>query len=86
MSFEANPFGLYDINGNVSAWVHDCWHENYNLAPRDGGAWVNPGCRVRVIRGGSWGSSPLQERSAYRQGADGSLRSGRVGIRIAREL
>jgi formylglycine-generating enzyme required for sulfatase activity len=86
MSFQANPFGLYDINGNVSAWVHDCWHDNYNLAPRDGSAWVNPGCRVRVVRGGSWGSSPTQERSAYRQGADGNLRSGRVGIRIAREL
>ncbi|MET0332150.1 MAG: SUMF1/EgtB/PvdO family nonheme iron enzyme [Dyella sp.] len=86
MSFQANPFGLYDINGNVSAWTYDCWHDNYNLAPRDGSAWVNPGCRLRVIRGGSWGSSPTQERSAYRQGADGNLRSGRVGIRIVREL
>ncbi|WP_266167976.1 formylglycine-generating enzyme family protein [Dyella subtropica] len=86
MSFEANPYGLYDINGNVSAWVQDCWHDNYIRAPLDGSAWVNPGCSVRVVRGGSWGSSPEQVRSAYRQGAEGGVRSGRVGFRVLREL
>jgi formylglycine-generating enzyme required for sulfatase activity len=86
MSFAANPFGLYDIDGNVSEWVQDCWHDSYLRAPRDGSAWVNPGCGVRVVRGGSWGSSPEQVRSAYRQGADASVRSGRVGFRILREL
>jgi formylglycine-generating enzyme required for sulfatase activity len=86
MSFAANPFGLYDIDGNVSEWVVDCWHESYLRAPTDGSAWVNPGCRVRVLRGGSWGSSPEQVDSAYRQGADGDARSGRVGFRVVREL
>jgi len=86
MSFAPNPFGLYDIDGNVSEWVQDCWHDSYLRAPRDGGAWVNPGCGVRVVRGGSWGSSPDQVRSAYRQGADAGVRSGRVGFRVLREL
>jgi formylglycine-generating enzyme required for sulfatase activity len=86
MSFAANPFGLYDINGNVSEWAQDCWHDNYVRAPNDGSAWINPGCRSHVVRGGSWGSSPDQVDSAYRQGADGSLRSGRVGFRVVREL
>ncbi|MFC5743508.1 formylglycine-generating enzyme family protein [Dyella tabacisoli] len=86
MSFAANPFGLYDINGNVSSWVQDCWHDNYIRAPHSSSAWVNPGCAVRVVRGGSWGSSPDQVRSAYRQGADASVRSGRVGFRVVREL
>ncbi|GAA0889074.1 SUMF1/EgtB/PvdO family nonheme iron enzyme [Rhodanobacter soli] len=86
MSFAANPFGLYDINGNVSEWTQDCWHDNYVRAPNDGSAWINPGCRSRVVRGGSWGSSPDQVDSAYRQGADGDLRSGRVGFRVVREL
>ena len=86
MSFAPNPFGLFDINGNVSKWVEDCWHDNYIRAPRDGSAWINPGCGTRVIRGGSWGSSPDQVRSAYRQGADATVRSGRVGFRVVREL
>jgi formylglycine-generating enzyme required for sulfatase activity len=86
MKFAPNPFGLYDINGNVSEWVADCWHDNYNRAPADGGAWINPGCTARVVRGGSWGSSPDQERSAYRQGVEATVRSGRVGFRVVREL
>ncbi|WP_267221794.1 SUMF1/EgtB/PvdO family nonheme iron enzyme [Dyella silvae] len=86
MNFAPNPYGLYDIDGNVSEWVQDCWHDSYLRAPRDGSAWVNPGCGVRVVRGGSWGSSPDQVRSAYRQGADASVRSGRVGFRVLREL
>jgi formylglycine-generating enzyme required for sulfatase activity len=86
MSFAANPFGLYDINGNVSEWTQDCWHDNYVRAPNDGSAWINPGCRSHVVRGGSWGSSPDQVDSAYRQGANGDLRSGRVGFRVVREL
>jgi len=86
MSFAANPFGLRDIDGNVSEWTADCWHDNYVRAPVDGSAWMNPGCSVHVVRGGSWGSSPEQVRSAYRQGADGSVRSARVGFRVVREL
>ena len=86
MTFQANPFGLYDINGNVSEWVADCWHDSYLRAPRDGSAWINPGCQVHVVRGGSWGSAPDQDRSAYRQGVNGDVRSGRVGFRVLREL
>lgn len=86
MSFTPNAFGLYDMGGNVSEWVGDCWHDNYIRAPRSAEAWVNPGCGRRVIRGGSWGSAPEMVRSAYRQGASADLRSARVGFRIVREL
>ncbi|WP_285401512.1 SUMF1/EgtB/PvdO family nonheme iron enzyme [Luteibacter sp. ME-Dv--P-043b] len=86
MSFTPNAFGLYDMGGNVSEWVADCWHDNYIRAPRSAEAWVNPGCGRRVIRGGSWGSAPDMVRSAYRQGATSDLRSARVGFRVVREL
>jgi formylglycine-generating enzyme required for sulfatase activity len=86
MSFLANPFGLYDMGGNVSEWVEDCWHDNYVRAPTDGSAWVNPGCSERVIRGGSWGSAPDQDRSSFRLAAAADARSGRVGFRVARDL
>lgn len=85
-SFPGNPLGLFDMDGNVSEWVEDCWHDTYIRAPRDSRAWVNPGCERRVVRGGSWGSDPDQVRSAFRLSALATTRSGRVGFRVARDL
>jgi formylglycine-generating enzyme required for sulfatase activity len=85
-SYPANKFGLHDIDGNVSEWVEDCWHDNYTRAPADSRAWFNPGCASHVVRGGSWGSSPDQERSAFRIAASSETRSARVGMRVARDL
>jgi formylglycine-generating enzyme required for sulfatase activity len=85
-SFPAGAFALFDMVGNVSEWVEDCWHDNYIRAPRDSSAWVNPGCERHVVRGGSWGSDPAQVRSAFRIAARTDTRSGRVGFRVARDL
>jgi formylglycine-generating enzyme required for sulfatase activity len=85
-SFAPNAFGLFDMEGNVSEWVEDCWHDNYVRAPRESTAWVNPGCERRVVRGGSWGSDPNQVRSAFRIAAAPDTRSARVGFRVARDL
>jgi formylglycine-generating enzyme required for sulfatase activity len=85
-SFPANPLGFFDLEGNVSEWVQDCWHDTYIRAPRDSRAWVNPGCERHVVRGGSWGSDPDQIRSAFRLSALSITRSARVGFRVARDL
>jgi formylglycine-generating enzyme required for sulfatase activity len=84
--FPPNAFGLIDMDGNVSVWMADCWHDNYTRAPADSSAWMNPGCAEHVIRGGSWGSAPDQVRAAYRISASSKTRSARVGIRVARDL
>lgn len=85
-SFQPNAFGLHDLAGNVSEWVADCWHDSFRRAPRDGGAWYNPGCRTRVIRGGAWANSPAQTRSAWRAPADIDLSNARIGFRVVRDL
>ncbi len=84
--FQPNPWGIYDIAGNLSEWVADCWHESYARAPSDGSAWINRGCEKRVIKGGSWGSAPERVRSAYRTKAVPETTSNRVGFRVVREL
>jgi len=85
-SFKPSPFGLFDIGGNVGEWVMDCWHDSYMRAPVDGSSWVNPGCKLRVIRGGYWASSPEQTRSAFRLSARPDSHDARIGFRIARDL
>lgn len=85
-SYAANRYGLHDLDGNVSEWVADCWHDSYRRAPRDGAAWFNPGCRIRVLRGGSWASSPAQTRSAWRSGNGADNTSARTGFRVVREI
>jgi formylglycine-generating enzyme required for sulfatase activity len=85
-SFEPNPFGLYDMSGNVMQWTKDCWHDSFVRAPGDGSAWVNPGCDRRVIKGGSWSSTPAMARSAFRLSSTDDSTDMRVGFRVARDL
>ncbi|WP_133479045.1 formylglycine-generating enzyme family protein [Cognatilysobacter segetis] len=84
--YRPGRFGLHDLGGNVSEWVADCWHASYRRAPRDQRAWVNPGCRQRVVRGGSWASAPAQTRSAFRAGLDADTTNARIGFRVVRDL
>jgi formylglycine-generating enzyme required for sulfatase activity len=85
-SFRRNRFGVYDLSGNVSEWVADCWHDGYRRAPKDPRAWFNPGCRTRVIRGGSWASSPAQLRSAWRAPLERDTTNAQIGFRVVRDL
>ncbi|MBU7582843.1 MAG: SUMF1/EgtB/PvdO family nonheme iron enzyme [Nostoc sp. TH1S01] len=81
--FPANPFGLFDMCGNVWEWCEDEWHGNYNNAPIDGSAWVNENNnQSRLLRGGSWDSYPRYCRSANRGGDGRDGRGNLVGFRV----
>ena len=89
-SLKPNPFGLYDTAGNVSEWVQDCWHENYQGAPPDGSAWekeYNGNCDGRVFRGGSYGSAYNGKvRSSSREVFRAGARFRALGFRLVREI
>jgi formylglycine-generating enzyme required for sulfatase activity len=85
-SFKPNAFGLYDMAGNVSQWVQDCAHDDYNGAPNDGSARIGGDCSRRVVRGGSWSDDPQYHRSASRFGSTTFFRDGGLGFRLARTL
>jgi formylglycine-generating enzyme required for sulfatase activity len=86
-SFAPNQFGLYDMAGNVFEMVEDCVHVNYSGAPQDGSAWIAGGdCSHRVIRGGSFNSTPEFLRSAFRGSDAVVIRNSNVGFRIGRTL
>jgi formylglycine-generating enzyme required for sulfatase activity len=84
-SFDANPWGLYNIHGNAYQWTTDCYHDSYSGAPADGSAWTAGNCRSgRVVRGGSWVDKPWDLRAANRD--RNSDEGNYLGFRLARTL
>ncbi|MCA9129784.1 MAG: SUMF1/EgtB/PvdO family nonheme iron enzyme [Planctomycetales bacterium] len=77
----ANPFGLYDMHGNVYEWCSD-WHGEYSSGsvtdPRGPGRGS-----YRVSRGGSWNFNARYCRSAYRINGSPDYRNDYLGFRVA---
>ncbi|MEG4852326.1 bifunctional serine/threonine-protein kinase/formylglycine-generating enzyme family protein [Microcoleus sp. B5-D4] len=82
-SFPPNPFGLYDMQGNVWEWCSDKWHDNYSGAPTDGSSWETATDNKRVLRGGSWNNHALYSRSADRDRNSAGYKLRNWGFRVA---
>lgn len=78
-----NPWGLYDMHGNVFEWVQDKWNNNYDGAPTDGSSWEENGSG-RVNRGGGYDLFAGYCRSAVRGGGLPGLRHSVLGFRLLR--
>jgi formylglycine-generating enzyme required for sulfatase activity len=87
-SFQPNPWGLYQVHGNVNEMVADCWHPDYVGAPADGSVWQMSAvgeCKKHTGRGGSFINGPDLVRSAHRRETF-DLREIGTGLRVARTL
>jgi formylglycine-generating enzyme required for sulfatase activity len=77
----ANPWGLYDMAGNVSEWVQDWIGLNY-----PGGRLVDPQGPAtgvtRVLRGGSWADFGARCRSASRSDGEPGFKGVDTGLRV----
>ena len=51
-TFPPNPYGLYDMEGNVFEWVEDCWNPTHAGAPADASP-RGGDCQRRVTKGGA---------------------------------
>src|SRR5437870_1797808 len=89
-----NPWGLHDIGGNVSEWSEDVYSPAAyrDTAPIDPHGPANRGKEgKRVIRGGSWKSSPDACRPTARQGemtgdSDACFSTDYCGFRCVRRV
>ncbi len=84
-SFRPNQMGVFDTAGNVAEWVRDCYHDSYESAPTDGGAWESGECTERVVRGGSFASSSKAVRAVNRERFTLDTRLDNLGFRLVRE-
>ncbi len=85
-SFRPNPWGVWQMHGNVWEWCEDCWNESYVGAPDDGSAWTDGNCANRLLRGGSWKTGQTTLQAAYRLKGTAANRYSNRGIRVARTL
>lgn len=85
-SFPPNPYGIYDMNGNLWEWVADCWFPTHEGAATDGSARDAPDCQRRVSKGGAWYYVPILSHAASRAPQIAQLWSYTVGFRVLREL
>jgi len=71
-----NPWGLYDMHGNVSEWCIDHYKkDSYGTFPKDRATLApvllpSQNRFSHVARGGSWADQPVGLRSSGRRGSD----------------
>lgn len=80
-----NPWGLFDVHGNVWEWVQDWFAPNYPTTQ----TCVDPKGPAqgdeRVVRGGSWHASATSWRTAFRKPYPPDYRGISIGFRVLRE-
>lgn len=80
-SLPPNPWGLYEMHGNVWEWCAD-WFGNYPQGPQIDPSGPSEGV-LRVLRGGSWINSGRNGRAANRIGFEPGYRNDYTGFRLA---
>ena len=85
-----NPWGLYDLHGNVWEWCADGWDSRAYIQRAQEQPAIDPSTNAeiwdtkapRVLRGGSWASPARYLRAAYRSRYWRGYWSGHVGFRV----
>jgi formylglycine-generating enzyme required for sulfatase activity len=83
-SFAPNPWGLFDMTGNVWQWTLDHYSPDYySVSPQADPQGAEVG-QYRVIRGGGWYSTPDQLTIRNRHWFEPNFGEVSIGFRCAR--
>lgn len=77
-----NPWGLYDVYGNVWEWVQECWHPNHAGAPINSRVRGGGDCSRRTVKGGAWNNQGDMLGSAVRGSYQAGSNDYNLGFRV----
>ena len=81
-----SPYGLHHMAGNAAEWVEDWFGIDYYMTMPDRNPRGPANGRYKVVRGGSWKSTPVLLRTATRSGASSDQRAATIGFRCAQSV
>jgi sulfatase modifying factor 1 len=87
---EANPWGLYDVYGNVAEWTADYFTQDYGFFGQPDEAIDDPDGgdfgQTRTVKGGSWQDGYEWCRAGFRTSNFPAKRADNLGFRLIRQL
>ena len=81
-TLKANPWGLYDMHGNVWQWIQD-WYGNYPQGPVSDPSGASSGSR-RVVRGNDWAGETEGGLPGHRNFYEPAASYAELGFRVVR--
>ncbi|MEZ5336413.1 MAG: formylglycine-generating enzyme family protein [Methanolobus sp.] len=81
-----NPWGLYDMHGNVWEWCQDMYYRTHDEPMVDASVLEAVGSSGLVLRGGSWVNYPWKCESSSRSSFDPNYSYYSLGFRLLRIL
>ncbi len=85
-AFAPNPWGLYDMHGNVNEWCLDPWQSQHAATQLSPNELLQDRASCRVVKGGSWDYPPRLLRSSWRDFYRVEQRLDNLGFRITTTL